>query len=285
LSLKPSSLSFLCCRSPYEESNVVILGCPLDLTASFRPGYRFAPNAIREASWNLESYSPLWERDLEEEKICDLGDLELAGTVREALGQIEEAVRELIGDGKRPLLLGGEHLITLGAVKALKGRYVDLVVLQVDAHGDLREEYLGAELSHATVMRRVWEEVGADSLLQVGVRSWDRTEAQWAREAGTFLGEGPEVTLPAELKERPLYLTLDLDVLDPGICPGVGSPEPGGWNFKELMAFLSRLPADRLVGADVVELSPPFDPMGGSAMVAAKVARELLLQLCKKFDI
>lgn len=256
---------------------MTVLGCPLDLTVSWRPGTRFAPNAIREASWNLEGYSPSLDRNLEDLPLSDLGDLTLSYDLPTALAEIEEAVLRLAEDGKKPLLLGGEHLLTLAAVRALAERCPDLKVLHVDAHADLRTEYLGTPLCHATVMRRVVEVLGPRRVYQVGVRSWDRREREEARELTVFLGEGPEGPIPLELSEGPLYLSLDLDVLDPSVCPGVGAPEPGGWTFKELLAFLYRLPWHGVVGADVVELSPPSDPFGTSATVAAKVIREILL--------
>ena len=278
-SLRVSPLTFLSCRCPPHESRIVLIGCPFDLTSSFRPGSRFAPSSIRQASWNLESFSPGLQRDLEGAPVADLGDLEPSGTPEKAIREIEEAISEVVSAGKLPFLLGGEHLISLGAVRALKAAYEGLTVLQVDAHADLRDQYLGAELSHATVMRRVVEELGAERVFQVGVRSWAPEEWRWAKAKGTFLGEGPDTPIPRELQEVPLYLTVDLDVLDPGVCPGVGTPEPGGWTFKELESFLGKLPFERIVGVDVVELSPPFDPSGVSSVVAAKVVRELLLSL------
>lgn len=276
---RASPLTFLGCHRPYRASRVTILGCPLDLTVSYRPGSRFAPNAIREASWNLESYSPALQRDLEELPLCDLGDLPLPYDLQAALAEIRKAVKGLLADGKTPLLLGGEHLLTLGAVQAIAEVHPDLRVLQLDAHADLRAEYQGTALCHATVMRRVAELLGPKRVLQVGIRSWDRREREEAEGLTLLLDEGPEAPLPPDLHGGPLYLTLDLDVLDPSVCPGVGAPEPGGWTFRELLGFLYRIPWERVVAADIVELCPPYDPYGISASVAAKVTREILLLL------
>lgn len=285
--LKTAPLTFLCCDSPYPESRTVILGCPLDLTASFRPGCRFAPNAIREASWNLESFSPALERDLEDLCVADIGDLLLSSDPQKALTEVQQAVEEILSDGKVPVILGGEHLLSLGSIRAFRDLYPEVRVLQIDAHADFRDEYLGASLSHATVMRRVSEELGPGRVFQVGVRSWDRKEREEARGMATFLGEGPPPDLPPEVLRGPLYVSLDLDVLDPSVCPGVGTPEPGGWSFKELLGFLYGLPWERVIGVDMVELAPPHDPSGTSAVVSAKVLREILLMLgegCRDFS-
>lgn len=247
------------------------------MTSSFRPGTRFGPNAIREASWNLESYSHTLERDLEELPICDIGDIDLPLLLQEALEEIRGFVRRIGSAQKVPFLLGGEHLLSFPAVKALKDLYTDLAFLQVDAHSDFRNSYLEASLSHATVARRIFEELGQGRVFQVGVRSWDRRERQEALGKLTFLGEAPPKDLPIVTSH--LYLSLDLDVLDPSVCPGVSTPEPGGWSFKELIAFLDVIPWDRVVGIDLVELTPPYDPGGISALVAAKVAKEVLLRI------
>jgi len=247
------------------------------MTSSFRPGTRFGPNAIREASWNLESYSHTLDKDLEELPICDLGDISLPLSLEEALREIEGSVSKISSNKKIPFLLGGEHLLSLPAVRALKAFYPDLVFLQVDAHSDFRESYLNASLSHATVARRIFEELGEGKLIQVGVRSWDKKEREQALGKVKFLGETPPGSLPDT--RSCLYLSLDLDVLDPSVCPGVSTPEPGGWSFKELVSFLDLIPWERVVGVDLVELSPPYDPGGISALVAAKVVKEVLLRI------
>lgn len=270
-------LRFLSANTPYESAKVILVGCPLDMTSSFRPGTRFGPNAIREASWNLESYSHTLEKDLEELPICDIGDVNLPLLLEEALETLREFVKKIASAKKVPFLLGGEHLLSFPAVKALKELYPDLVFLQVDAHSDFRNSYLDASLSHATVARRIFEELGEGKVFQVGVRSWDKRERQEALGKVTFLGETPPMGLPAT--DFHLYLSLDLDVLDPSVCPGVSTPEPGGWSFKELVSFLGLIPWEKIVGVDIVELTPPYDPGGISALVAAKLVKEVLLRL------
>ncbi|MFQ5896392.1 MAG: agmatinase [Nitrospinota bacterium] len=273
---------FLGAEASFEEARVVILGCPFDATASFRPGARFGPGAIRVASDSLETYSPALDADLEGRALCDLGDLELPhGEKGEALERIGRAAAEVLAAGKVPFALGGEHLISLPLVEQAAARHDDLALLQWDAHCDLREEYLGERLSHTTVMRRASEWLREGSLFQFGVRSGTREEFELARRWGSLRplsAEAVEEVLRAT-GERALYLTLDLDALDPASLPGTGTPEPGGVSFGELAAAIAALrgTGERLVGVDVVELCPPHDPSGTSAVVAAKAVREILL--------
>lgn len=277
---------FMAAEAPYEECQWVIAGAPLELTVSYRAGTRWGPARVREASHSLETYSPDLDRDLEELAVCDLGDVILPlGNVGQSLARIEAALRRPIRDGKRVLLLGGEHLVTLAAVNAALARYPDLVVVQFDAHTDLREEYLGEPYSHATVMRRVLDRVGPGRVWQLGLRSGLREEFALAGEATRAFrdlarGVGALVeALSGPLRGVPLYLTLDIDVLDPAYAPGTGTPEPGGASFAELhraVVELARAGA-RVVAADIVETAPPLDPSGRTEIVAAKLARELLL--------
>lgn len=273
-----ASRTFLAADSTYAESPTVIIGCPLDSTSSFRPGTRFAPLAIRDCSWGLETYSPALDRDLEDLKICDVGDISLPqGDLEGALGTIQGYLDTVMGDGKFPILLGGEHLISLPAVTAAAAHHPHLAVIQLDAHADFRQEYLGDSLSHATVMRRIADLLGGENICQLGVRSGTREELRAARSMGVITDR--EETL-RRTAGRPVYLSLDLDILDPGVAPGVGVPEPGGLSFDEVFSLISQLHALHLVGVDVVELSPPYDPTQQSAMAAAKLIRELILQFC-----
>ena len=271
-----SSGKFLTADASYHDSTVVFVGCPLDGTSSFRPGSRLAPETIRQVSWGLESFSPRLDRDLEDMNICDVGDLELPlGSIERALGIIEQYVEGVLSDGKFPFLVGGEHLITLAAVRAFRNYYPALVVLQLDAHADMREEYLSDRLSHATVMRRVSELVGVQSVMQVGVRSGARDEMAYARQIGSLCTVDEAIDRAGD---RPVYLTVDLDILDPAAAPGVSTPEPGGPMGGEFLALLSRLDSLRVVGCDLVELTPPYDPSQQSSIMAAKLIRELILQ-------
>ncbi len=264
-----------------DEGPLVLMGVPLEATLSYRLGAGAAPHSIREVSEVLETYSPYLDLDLEDLAFVDGGDLPPCREgVEDYLEGVEAHVKGLLDQGKRILSLGGEHLVTLPLVKAHKAVWPDLVVFHLDAHMDLRDQYEGRKLSHATVVRRVWEEVGR-RVYQLGIRSGTREEWAFSREhcrLGPFdlslLGYFLE-----EVDQAPIYLTLDLDVLDPGFLPGTGTPEGGGVTPGELFSALALFKEKNLVGADVVELSPIHDPSGASTILAAKVVREVLLLL------
>lgn len=284
--LNKTIVDFMGCDAGYQEADIVLFGAPYDSTTSFRPGTRFAGSSIRNDSYGLETYSPYQDRDLGEGKIADLGDLELAiGSSEKVLAQIEETAEEILRDGKLPFMIGGEHLVTLGSVRAAVKHYPDLHILHFDAHTDLREDYLGVKLSHACVIRRCWEVLGDGRIHQFGIRSGEKAEFEWARSGHTdfhpFSLEGLEDTIQT-LKGKNVYFTLDLDVLDPSVFPGTGTPEPGGISFLELMRGAVRVCRElNLVGCDVNELCPPCDPTGASTAVACKIIREMLLGLLK----
>jgi agmatinase len=276
---------FLSADFSYEECEICIVGLPYDGTSSYRPGARFGPNAIRKASWGMETYSPNLGRDLGDLKICDLGDLEIPfGNKEMALAKIKEAIEKIIDDGKYPVLLGGEHLITLPVVEGFRNRFRDLAVVQFDAHTDLRDEYLGETLSHSTVMRRVLEVIGTGGLFQFGVRSGSSEEFSYANDIGSlydFSGDGFHRAMKS-IKDKPLYISLDLDVLDPSILPGTGNPEPGGIDFNEMIRGLQILGEARVIGFDVVELSPNHDPSEVSSIVTSQLVREMILNYWSK---
>jgi len=259
-----------------------ILGAPLDQTASFRPGAARGPREIRLASHCLEEYCPRCDRSLADVPFTDGEDLALDDRPLEAaLALIRSRVAGILQSRRRPLLLGGEHTVTLPAVQAAHAVHPELAVMQFDAHADLRDRYQARPLSHACVMRRVVEVIGPDRLFQVGVRSGTREEFEWMRTRGTILPatrEGLEEAVH-RLDGRPLFVTLDLDVLDPAQLTGTGSPEPGGLSFPRLEGLLRLLKSARVVGADVVELAPAIDPTGMSAVVAARLVRTMLLEL------
>lgn len=277
--------TFLGCDADYDEARIVLFGAPFDSTTSYRPGTRFASKTMRAESYGLETYSPYQDLDLEDCKIFDGGDLELCfGDTSLALQDITECTREILKDGKLPLMIGGEHLVTLGAVRAVFEKYPDLHVIHFDAHADLREEYLGATLSHATVLHRVWDLVGDGKIFQFGIRSGERAEFAWGKDHVTtrkFDFEGLEEVIE-KLKGKPVYFTLDLDVLDPSVFPGTGTPEAGGVSFLQLLDAVMKVGELNLVGCDINELSPPLDASGASTAVALKVLRELLLKLEEK---
>lgn len=274
--------TFLGCDANYEESSIVIYGAGYDGTTSYRPGTRFAGQAIRNESYGIETYSVYQDKDLLDMKVFDGGELELPfGGPERPLAEITDFTKKLLGDGKLPFMIGGEHLVTYGAIRAIVSKYPEVSIVHFDAHADLREEYLGQELSHACVMRRCYELLGDGKLYQFGIRSGDRDEIAWGRKHVTthfFDFEGLEETV-AKLGDKPVYFTLDLDVLDPSIFPGTGTPEAGGVTFHQLMKALEIVSQCNIVGLDVTELSPVYDQSGVSTAVACKIIRELLLYL------
>ncbi|MGL4736561.1 MAG: agmatinase [Cellulosilyticaceae bacterium] len=277
-----TSNQFIGFDSNYEDASIVMIGAPFDGTTSYRPGARFAPNQIRVDSYGLETYSPYLDGDLEDLCLTDLGDIELpfGNTVR-ALEAIHTNVRTLIQDDKKPLVIGGEHLISLPVVEALYEKYPDLHIIHFDAHTDLRNEYMGENLSHATVLRRAWDLIGDGRIFQFGIRSGTKAEFEWAKKH-TYLEPFEVSTITDIVKQlayKPIYLTIDLDVLDPSVFSGTGTPEPGGITMKELLFALTSMQSLNLVGADVVELSPAYDTSGVSTAVACKVIREVALLL------
>jgi agmatinase len=263
-----------------DTADWILVGMPYDGTTSNRPGTRFGPAAIREASWGLETYSPVWERELGDDvRYFDAGELNLPlGNRDGCLAAIGTAANEVLTQGKRWFGLGGEHLVTLPVMQEYIKRYPDLAILHFDAHSDLRDEYLGEPLSHATVLRRCVELIDPAHFVQVGIRSGTREEFVWMREHGTIFQDVVDAPKAlARLQGRPVFLTLDLDVLDPSILPGTGTPEPGGLSYKDLQQWLFTMRGLNYVGADVVELSPHYDGSGVSSAVAAKVVRDVLM--------
>lgn len=263
----------------FDECDWVIVGIPFDGTCSNRPGTRFGPEMIRNASWGLETYSPIQDKDLEDISFYDAGELEFPlGNRDQILNIITESARDVLNSGKRFLGLGGEHLVTFPVIEAYLEKYPNLALVHFDAHADLREDYLGETLSHASVMRRIVDKIGPDSIYQIGIRSGTREEFQWMREHKTLLKEKSEVQKILErFKGRPVFISIDIDVLDPSLVPGTGTPEAGGLQFNDLMDWLLAIKDLNIVGADLLELAPHYDPTGVSSAVAAKIVRELLL--------
>lgn len=278
---------FIGCDAEYEAADIVLYGAPFDSTTSFRPGARFGPSAIRHESFGLETYSPYQKKDLCDYAVFDSGDLELCiGDSSLALGAIEERALHILKDGKLPLLLGGEHLVTLSAIKAMLTHYPDLHIIQFDAHADLRQDYLGATLSHASVMRRTYDLVGDGRIHQFAIRSGEREEFAFAKEhtdMHLFDFSGlKELTDTLRNAGTPVYFTIDLDCLDPSVFPGTGTPEAGGVTFMQLLEAILLVARTKVVGADINELAPMLDISGVSTATACKVLRELLLALVKE---
>ncbi len=283
--MKAVKNTFLGFEEDFESSKAVLFGAPFDGTTSFKPGTRFAPCAMREDSWGLESYSPYLDKDLDDLNLFDYGDLELPfGDKKKALRIIQEHVQKIIDANKIPIMIGGEHLVSLAPIKALSKKYDDLHIIHFDAHTDLREDYLGEALSHATVLRRIYDQVGIGKINQFCIRSGLKEEFLWAKEH-TNLEMFTYKTLKAcvkRLEHKAVYITLDLDVFDPSVLPGTGTPEPGGINFHDMLEIISQLSAlQNVVGLDIVELSPKYDSSGASTAVACKTLRELVLASIK----
>ncbi len=273
--------TFIGCEADFDDAKAVIFGAPFDGTTSFRPGTRFGPSAIRSESFGIETYSPYQHKDLEDKAIFDAGDLELPfGNTEAVLDMIEEMTQDILDAEKMPVMLGGEHLVTLGSVRAVAKKYPNLHIIHFDAHTDLRDEYLGEKLSHASVIRRCHEIVGDGRIHQFGIRSGERAEFEFAHAHTDFhpfnARDVLDVVLSME-KDVPVYVTLDLDVLDPSLFCGTGTPEAGGIFFQELEEALLALEALNVVGFDMNELSPHYDHSGTSTAVACKVLREMLL--------
>ena len=278
--------NFIGCDSSYRTASIVLYGAPFDSTTSYRPGARFGPAAMRHESYGLETYSPYQDKDLTDGNVFDSGDLELCfGSSESALVDIESRAAEILRDGKLPLLLGGEHLVTLGAVRAAVRKYPDLHIVHFDAHADLRDDYLGAQLSHACVLRRCHDLIGDGRIHQFCIRSGEREEFQFAARHTDM--HRFDFTGLAELTDWlcqtrvPVYLTIDLDCLDPSCFPGTGTPEAGGVSFLQLLEAIRTVTKANIVGADLNELAPTLDTTGVSTATACKVLRELLIALDK----
>lgn len=283
--MKAQANQFIGCDRPFDEADVVLFGAPYDSTTSFRPGTRFGPAAMRMESFGIETYSPLQDRDIvDDASVFDSGDLELPfGAPEPALAMIEERAEEILSAGKVPFLLGGEHLVTLGSVRAVARRHPDLRIIHFDAHADLREDYLGNPLSHACVLRRCHDILGDGRIFQFGIRSGTREEFRFMRDGHVktepfAVSTVRDVVAELEKSGAPVYLTVDMDVLDPSEFPGTGTQEAGGLRYGELVgavrAVLSRL---NVVGLDNVELNPGLDPTGRSTALACKFLRECIL--------
>ncbi|UOQ87103.1 agmatinase [Gracilibacillus salinarum] len=275
---------FIMSRPTYEDADAILYGMPMDWTVSFRPGSRFGPNRIREASLGLEEYSPYLDRHLEEVTYFDAGDIPLPfGNAQRSLEMIQSYIEQILAKGKFPLGLGGEHLVSWPIIQAIYQKYPDLAVIHIDAHADLREEYEGEALSHSTPIRKVCEKIGPENVYSFGIRSGDRDEFRYAKESGMHMAkyevaEPLKKVLPS-LAGRPVYVTIDIDVLDPAFAPGTGTAEAGGISSKELLEAIHLIARSdlRVVGADLVEVAPNYDPAEQTAIAASKFVREMLL--------
>jgi agmatinase len=271
---------YMASRRDPAGCRVGLFGVPYDGTTSFRPGTRFGPAAIREVSSGLESYCPQLGLDLEDLAFADLGAVEIPfGAPEPVVAAVKAATEQVLALGLKPLMLGGEHSISSGAVAAVAAQHPELVLVQLDAHADLRHSWLGAHHSHACAMRRCLEVLPSGQLLQIAIRSGTKAEFSELRQTGRLVPIEQMAAALKPLRGKPLYLTVDLDWFDPAVLPGTGTPEPGGYLWSHFAALVDELRHHQLVGADVVELAPMLDPSGVSSVLAAKVTRSLLLLL------
>lgn len=273
---------FMASRDRYADAGVIMVGAPMDFTCSFRPGARFGPQKIREVSNGIEEYSIYLDKSLDDADFYDCGDLELPfGDVGDSLRIIGESAAEIIEDGKFPLFMGGEHLISVPVIGKMYEKYGDeLVVLQFDAHADLREGYIGCENSHASAIRRITDFMPAGNIYQFGIRSCTREEREFARRNTNFSAFKviePLRDAADRIGKRPVYVTLDIDVVDPAFANGTGTPEPGGITSGEMLYAVRLLKDLNIAGFDLVEVSPPYDHSDRTAVLAAKIIREIIL--------
>ncbi|MDD4689087.1 MAG: agmatinase [Eubacteriales bacterium] len=284
--MKQNIETFIGCDSTYQDAKIVLFGAPFDSTTSFRPGARFGSSAIRHKSFGIETYSPYQDKDLTEINVFDSGDLALCfGSCELALLDIEKNVKHILDDGKMPFLIGGEHLVTLGAVKATFEKYPNMHIIHFDAHADLRDDYLGVKLSHACVMRRCHDILGDGKIHQFCIRSGEKAEFDFAKnhtDMQKFDFRGLNELMEQLIKENtPVYFTVDLDCLDPSVFCGTGTPEAGGVNFIDLLNAILAVSKANIVGADINELAPMLDASGASTVIACKILREMLLAIYK----
>lgn len=276
--------TFIGCDVEYDDAELVIFGAPFDSTTSYRPGARFGSSAIRHESFGIETYSPYQDEDLTDYKVFDSGDIELCfGSAESALSDIEKRSEEILSDGKIPFMIGGEHLVTLGSFRAVQKKYPDIHIVHFDAHADLRNDYLGAELSHACVIRRCHDIIGDGKIHQFCIRSGDREEFLFAEnhtDMHKFSFDGLSECME-KIGNAPVYFTIDLDCLDPAFFCGTGTPEAGGVSFTELLKAIEIVTKTNIVGADINELAPNLDQSGASTALACKITREFILSLLK----
>ncbi|MCS7098487.1 MAG: agmatinase [Candidatus Methanomethyliaceae archaeon] len=273
----------------FSEAKFVLFGVPFDSTASYRPGSRFGPAAIREASANIETWSWRNNMDFEDVKIHDVGDISIVhGDCLETIKRIKETVEEIHSYGKIPIMIGGEHTITLGAIRGLR----DVAIISFDAHFDMRDEYLSNKLSHACVMRRILEELGNERLIIVGARATYKEEIEYVKENNIFyitsheINSSSHIDIISKLRDyfknvNKIYVSIDMDVLDPSNAPGVSNPEPEGISTSILLNILEGICDGRIVGFDVVEISPPYDN-GITSVIASKIIYEMCCFITSK---
>ncbi|MED4456067.1 agmatinase [Metabacillus fastidiosus] len=273
----------------FEESEAVIYGMPMDWTVSYRPGSRFGPARVREVSIGLEEYSPYLDRDLADIKYYDAGDIPLPfGNPQKSLDTIEEFVEKILAANKFPVGIGGEHLVSWPVMQAVYRKYPDLAIIHMDAHTDLRDEFEGEALSHSTPIKKIANLIGPKNVYSFGIRSGMKEEFEWAKEVGMHISKfevlDPLKEMLPKLAGRPVYVTIDIDVLDPAHAPGTGTVDAGGITSRELLASIHEIARSEVnvVGCDLVEIAPIYDPSEQTVNTASKLIREMMLGFVKK---
>ena len=271
-------VSFLNAEHSYENADIVIFGNTFDHTTCFRPGAREAPNVIRRASYNFEPYMYEHGVDLSELKVNDWGNFEVGVMVDDMIEEARFYLKQAVHDGKFPIVLGGEHSVTIPAVQSFQ----DISVITIDAHLDSRESYLGTKNSHACVTRRCADHVGIENVMALGVRSISQEELEMEQvmphiDSYTIYEKGIEWAIEKALEtvqNENVYLSIDIDGIDPAYAPGTGTPEPFGLTPFDVKKVINMV-GERMVGFDVVEVSPPFDN-GNTSALAARLVKEAL---------
>ncbi len=275
---------FMGAKRVAKNCNIGIYGVPYDGTTSFRPGTRFGPDSIRSVSSGLETFCPQLNLDLETLNFVDFGLLDIPyGAPQPVIERVTKVTNQLLANNIKPLMLGGEHSITIGAIHAIATKYPEIIIIQLDAHADLRNEWMQSKYNHACVIRRCLDIIPSNQILQVGIRSGTKNEFEDLQNNNRLIKSLPgkdNHKLRNALKPhkgKPIYLTIDLDWFDPAILPGTGTPEPGGFSWNDFANIIQIIKDYNIIGGDIVELSPQLDTSGISSILAAKVTRSLIM--------
>lgn len=269
-------------KKTYESAEIILSGIPLDVSASFRQGVKFAPSHIREISWHIEDYNYLTDENILDVPFFDAGNLILSGDLNNNFNEIKSQIKKILEDRKIPVCVGGEHLISLPIIESLHQSYPDLYVIVFDAHTDLSDEYRKMKISHASVMRLVYDILGDGRIFMFGTRTGTKEDKEFLNEKIFSSPNPPVIELLEKIKDKPVYISIDVDVLDPSIAPGVSTPELGGWSFNDLYKTIRMLDTlNKITGVDIVEICPPYDPSEITSLIGAKLLREVLFLLSR----
>lgn len=278
-------------QKPYEKAEYIIFGVPFDATSTYRAGARFGPASIRQASLNIETYSVRTGIDVEDLSLHDLGDIHVSADTDKTLKTLELVTKDILKAEKTPVAIGGEHTITFGLTRGLAKNASTTAIISFDAHLDLRNEFQGLKMSHTTFMRRINEKVRPAKIIEIGTRAVCKEELTYAKKAGIEFYTTQNVRkvgtkrISHQLEEKlakykNIYVSVDMDILDPAFVPAVQNPEADGLEMHHLLDILETVCDKRVVGFDVLEIAPDYD-QGISAIQTAKVIFEMLCQIEK----